>query len=505
MPYDSTSELPESVKGVLPEKAQRMWMHVFNSAQESGDDEDTAIRKAWAQVKTEYKKDEDSGKWVKKMSDDVRYVPFADRGDGWFLYFPLGTIYHHGKKVDFGPDDAREMVNNFKVHDVPGYSLPVNLRHDDSYGVYGYISDLRFSGSEVQWKPSFREDKKEEIKSLGYKYFSPEIWFKGYQARDGNEYNNVAMGGGLTPRPRLGRQASVAIFSEDDGWEYTVKQTLLDKLMDKVDKLLSFADKYECECPECGHKMESESHCKDTECPECGASMRREDRPSNDTENVKESEDMGEVAEKVSQSVIERIDSWFNERFGENEEDFSEELESFKDELAGEFNEQMTAKEEQIAELSEAKEALETKAQELEEKFAEEERKRRLAEFTDTAEELGVPVETQEFGEVLMRFHDSDDSEEKADYEMLLSVLKAKGNIQETDELFGEKGSDADEGDNLEKFSALVKERMEKTGESWGKASEHVMEERPELYKEYNEEVVKASNSDDVGDNVEVV
>jgi len=36
---------------------------------------------------------------------------------------------------------------------------------------------------------------------------------------------------------------------------------------------------FNCECIECGYKMESEEHCKDLKCPECGGQMRREERP----------------------------------------------------------------------------------------------------------------------------------------------------------------------------------------------------------------------------------
>jgi len=36
---------------------------------------------------------------------------------------------------------------------------------------------------------------------------------------------------------------------------------------------------YSCECIVCGHKQESEAHCKDISCSECGGTMRREDRP----------------------------------------------------------------------------------------------------------------------------------------------------------------------------------------------------------------------------------
>jgi hypothetical protein len=61
--------------------------------------------------------------------------------------------------------------------------------------------------------------------------------------------------------------------------------------------------------------------------------------------------------------------------------------------------------------------------------------------------------------------------------------------------LFDEKGSDGDIGDNMERLTALIQERMTKYGETWGQASEQVMKDNPELYIEYNEENVKAGDS----------
>jgi len=39
------------------------------------------------------------------------------------------------------------------------------------------------------------------------------------------------------------------------------------------------AETYNCECVDCGYKMESEEHCNTLTCPECGGKMRRESRP----------------------------------------------------------------------------------------------------------------------------------------------------------------------------------------------------------------------------------
>lgn len=75
MPYNSTSELPESVKNVLPAHAQDIYKEAFNSAydeykdpDERRDDasrEEVSHRVAWSAVKNSYEKGADE-KWHKK-------------------------------------------------------------------------------------------------------------------------------------------------------------------------------------------------------------------------------------------------------------------------------------------------------------------------------------------------------------------------------------------------------------------------------------------------------
>lgn len=76
MPYKNIAALPDSVKDNLPEHAQKIYMEAFNNAWETYADpeerrggstqEESAHRVAWAAVKHEYEKDEDSGKWKRK-------------------------------------------------------------------------------------------------------------------------------------------------------------------------------------------------------------------------------------------------------------------------------------------------------------------------------------------------------------------------------------------------------------------------------------------------------
>jgi cation transport regulator len=64
MPYDSRSELPESVRDNLPAHAQDIYKEAFNSAwDEYRHDEERAHRVAWGAVERKYHKDA-SGKWV---------------------------------------------------------------------------------------------------------------------------------------------------------------------------------------------------------------------------------------------------------------------------------------------------------------------------------------------------------------------------------------------------------------------------------------------------------
>lgn len=75
MPYETRSELPDSVKDTLPAHAQDIYQAAFNNAWDEyadpdkrrGDDsrEEVAHKVAWAAVKQSYEKNE-AGHWVRK-------------------------------------------------------------------------------------------------------------------------------------------------------------------------------------------------------------------------------------------------------------------------------------------------------------------------------------------------------------------------------------------------------------------------------------------------------
>ena len=76
MPYKTKADLPENVKNVLPDHAQKIYMEAYNSAWDQYDEpeerrgdssrEETAHRVAWKAVKYKYEKDKESDQWKEK-------------------------------------------------------------------------------------------------------------------------------------------------------------------------------------------------------------------------------------------------------------------------------------------------------------------------------------------------------------------------------------------------------------------------------------------------------
>ena len=74
MPYETLTDLPDSVRDNLPKHAQEIYQAAFNSAWEQYDQpeerrddasrEETAHKVAWSAVKQEYEKRD--GRWVGK-------------------------------------------------------------------------------------------------------------------------------------------------------------------------------------------------------------------------------------------------------------------------------------------------------------------------------------------------------------------------------------------------------------------------------------------------------
>lgn len=76
MPYQSVSDLPDSVREHLPHHAQEIYQAAYNNAWTEYEDpqrrrggesrEEVAHKVAWAAVKEDYAKDDSSGDWHPK-------------------------------------------------------------------------------------------------------------------------------------------------------------------------------------------------------------------------------------------------------------------------------------------------------------------------------------------------------------------------------------------------------------------------------------------------------
>ena len=122
MPYKTKSDLPESVKHVLPSHAQDIYKEAFNSAwdqykdkEDRRDDasrEETAHKVAWAAVKHEYAKGDDD-KWIKnrktgRLVKAIRAVCLAS--GPWIAYCPVSGFKMSSKNVRKTPKSCRREV-----------------------------------------------------------------------------------------------------------------------------------------------------------------------------------------------------------------------------------------------------------------------------------------------------------------------------------------------------------------------------------------------------------
>lgn len=67
MPYARNSELPESVKNVLPTHAQDVFRRVFNQQSNNGADEQRSFQVAWVAVRNGWEKNAKTGQWHRKV------------------------------------------------------------------------------------------------------------------------------------------------------------------------------------------------------------------------------------------------------------------------------------------------------------------------------------------------------------------------------------------------------------------------------------------------------
>ena len=88
------------------------------------------------------------------------------------------------------------------------------------------------------------------------------------------------------------------------------RDVYLPKTVEHIEPLIEITDEdketFDCECIECGHKMQSEEHCADIKCPECGGQMRRAERPGPGQESIGRSNEA--IAAAIDKEVTRQLD-----------------------------------------------------------------------------------------------------------------------------------------------------------------------------------------------------
>jgi len=380
------------------------------------------------------------------MNDEFQFlIPFSKDtlDDGWRLYFPFREVHHMGLVKNFTRADGEEMVSHFKIP-TPDYKLPVNERHDDSAGIYGFIGDMRVAEHGVEWLPDWRDGAVKDLQDKGYLYASPEVVFFDYKSVGGDVLNNVALGMAITPRPRLG--AATLVF-EDGDWVEPKENP--EARMDKDEKVALSED-------EVRDIAEKAATSKFGEWILSLLSGKRDQGIDNSTGD---GDDEGDGADEAAQKFAEDMQAkdaeivLLNESIGEKDKEIAE----YTDEIAKRASEQALA-----------------------------ERELKLVQFSELASEIaGLPEDPSEFAEVLIWLEDKDDSEDKVNFNRVVTILKTLGNREAMAALFAENGNEGRGESDDGKIERLVKEKVA-TGMTKGEAYTAVFGENPELYTEYD-------------------
>jgi cation transport regulator len=185
MPYNSNSDLPDSIKDALPEEAQTIFRKAFNSAYEQhGGDEEKSNATAWAAVKKAgWQKAE--GSWVKKNQQlDI----FAKTFDMEWEIFSVGKW----NGDDYSEADLHDIVENFETLK-DKIKPPVKLGHGWKEGqpALGWVESLSVVKDKIVAKiTDIPEIIYEAINNKRYKRISSEIYWN-FKAATGKTYNYV--------------------------------------------------------------------------------------------------------------------------------------------------------------------------------------------------------------------------------------------------------------------------------------------------------------------------
>ncbi|GAH26629.1 unnamed protein product, partial [marine sediment metagenome] len=294
MPYRYPTNIPEGIKG-LPAEAQKTWIDIYNNAWEQYKDrperEGLANATAWAGLKKAGWKKDKEGNWIKtETQGNLNTMELAILENYSQTYelkdveiFAKGTWKGHkitGEDLDSIVNDTNEIIDKLKPK--------VKLGHDDKQALLqrtglpagGWITKLKRAGDKIL--VNIKEVPRvlyQLIKNGAYKRISSEILTDYTEPSTKKIYKKVLsaiafLGADLPAVTNL--KDIAALYDSDEKAQIIIYQK---------------AEKYNCECIKCGHKMTSDKHCDEIKCPECGGQMRRVERPGPGQPHIEKSKE----------------------------------------------------------------------------------------------------------------------------------------------------------------------------------------------------------------------
>jgi len=282
MPYKYPSNIPEGIKS-LPAEAQKTWIDIFNNAWEQYKDraerEGLANATAWAGLKKAGWRKDKEGNWIKTETQGNLNTMELAIWEAYSQTYELKDVEVFGtgewNKHKITDEDLDNIVNG--TNEIIDKLKPkVKLGHDDKQGLLqksgfpagGWITKLKRAGNKIL--VDIKEVPKvlyQLIKNGAYKRISSEILYDYTEPSTQKKYAKVLsaiafLGADLPAVTNL--KDIAALYDSDEKAQIIIYQK---------------AEKYNCECIECGYKMTSDKHCNEIKCPECGGQMRRVERP----------------------------------------------------------------------------------------------------------------------------------------------------------------------------------------------------------------------------------
>jgi cation transport regulator ChaB len=225
MPYSQISDLPASVRRVLPIRAQRIFREVFNASLKKGLSHRRAFAAAWAAIKKAGYKKGSNGIWKKGQTMHYRWVEEFSIEDVLsqkpLRILPQGTFVRGGKALDLSRERLEAFATNL-ANGVPQFRPEFNARHHREIGVpgsLGWIHELGCLDGErpglYALKYEFTERGQQLLQDRAYRYLSPEVYWSGWEdPQTGEKYENVLVGVALETKPFFGEE--LALFSVED-------------------------------------------------------------------------------------------------------------------------------------------------------------------------------------------------------------------------------------------------------------------------------------------------